>query len=109
MRAVGAMLFPIIGKIVDKTTPFEQSNVFGSAAVSGAIANDSTEDEASVSGGWANTLVLYTGWTAVLFLIIGYFLCKVLPKKYARKRRRPMTRKRRTTTRSRRTYKRRKK
>lgn len=107
MRAVGAALFPIVGKAIDASAPQDSSNVYPSQVVTDTIANDVAEDTSSAGGAWANTIVLYVGWCAVLFTIIGCLICKVFPKKYTRRRYKRRTA-RKTYTRRRRTYKRKK-
>ncbi len=112
MRTTGAAIFPAVATIVDASAPSEVSNVFTGSAVNQAIKNDVESDSSSVAGAWANTVVLFVGWTAVLFLGLGFLLSMVLGKKKPVRRRRratTATRRRRTpTTRRRRTYKRRK-
>ena len=108
MRAVGAALFPIVGKAVAASAPQDTSNVYPSQVVTSTIANDAAEDVSSAGGAWANTIVLYVGWCAVLFTLIGCLICKVFPKKYTRRRYKRKTTARKTYTRRRRTYKRRK-
>lgn len=105
MRSVGAMIIAPIGKIIDKTGAPDSSNMFPSESIAGTIANDAANEESSVGGAWANTLVLYLGWAAVLFSILGAVGVGVLKKTPMRRRRRkPTTRK----TARRRTYRRRK-
>lgn len=106
MRAVGALVLKPIGWLAEKSGASATSNVFTASAVTGAIDNDVAEDESSVGGAWANTLVLYLGWGVVMFTILGAVLGGGVLKKMPMRRKRRTTRKRATT---RRTYKRRKK
>ena len=106
MRSIGAMLVTPIGKIIDKSGAAAESNVFPSASIGSTIANDAANDESSVGGAWANTLVLFVGWTAVLFGVFGAVACGVLKKKPVMRRRRKTTR--RKTTARRRSYRRKK-
>ena len=104
MRTIGAMVTTPLGAIIDKSQAAAESNVFPSDSIGATIANDAANEESSVGGAWANTLVLYVGWAAVLFSIFGAVACGVLKKAPIRRRRRKATRK---TTR-RRTYRRKK-
>ena len=105
MRTVGALVLKPIGWLAEKSGASAQSNVFTADAVTGAIDNDVAEGESSVAGAWANTIVLYLGWSVVMFTILGAVLGGGVLKKMPM-RKRKATRKRATT---RRTYKRRKK
>lgn len=105
MRAVGSVVLKPLGFIIEKAQASATSNVFTAEAVEGAIATDASEEQSSVSGAWANMVVLYVGWAAVLFSIFGAVLCGAFKKKPMRRRRRKATTRRRTT---RRTYKRKK-
>ena len=108
MRAVGSIVLKPLGFIIEKSGASSTSNVFTADAVTGAIATDVEEESNSVSGGWANTIILYLGWAAVLFSIFGAVLCGAVKKKPMRRRRRKTATTRRRTTR-RRTYNRKKK
>ena len=106
MRTVGALVLKPIGWLAEKSGASAMSNVFTADAVTGAIDSDVADGESSVSGAWANTLVLYLGWSVVMFTILGAVLGGGVLKKMPMRRKRKATRKRATT---RRTYKRRKK
>lgn len=90
MKALGGLVFGLVGKIFDKTNP-EGLSAVQSSTFEDSIAADVANDETSFAGALSGTAFIITGWAVFIFALLGFVLARKMPTKKRRYTRRKST------------------